>query len=97
MDVVTILPMLLTCGLLTRSDSEYFISSAHTTVEKQQRLTCLAISLNEECVEKFLKCLSQTAVEYAPHSSLLEKIQKGNYIFSLVYPYYYGNQIYVTI
>ena len=53
------------------------MSPSHIPMEKRHKLTCLVISLNEECVEKFLDCLSQTAVDYAPHDYLLKKIQSG--------------------
>ena len=65
------------CGLLTRYDQEYFMSPSPIPMDKRHRLMYLVISLNEKCVEKFLDCLSQTAVDYAPHDYLLKKIQSG--------------------
>ena len=88
-DIQTILPWLTKHGLVTRFDLEYFTSSSHTSVEKQRKLMCLAISLNEKCVEKFLECLSQTVGEYAPHGELLEKI--CNSTFSLAKCSCYNN------
>ena len=87
-DVQTILPWLTKHGLVTRFDLEYFTSSYYTSVEKQHRLMCLAISLNEKCVEKFLECLSQTS-NLAPHGELLEKIH--NSTFSLAKCSCYNN------
>ena len=75
-NVGEILPVLISHGLLTRSDHDYFTSKVHTHAEKLERLTCLVVSLNEDCVEKFLDCLSKTA-DYAPHDSLLKKINNG--------------------
>jgi len=80
-DIETILPFLISYGLITPSDQGYFYSLAPTYVEKLQKLTCLIVSLNEECVEKFLECLSETSY-YAPHSSLFEKISSGMYTSS---------------
>ena len=76
MDVPTILPFLIKHGLITRHDNDYFISQAYTNVEKQSKLTCLVVSLHEDCIDKFVDCLSQTA-DYAPHDTLLKKIQSG--------------------
>ena len=76
-DVQTILPWLIAHGLVTRFDQEYFMNPSHIPSEKQLKLMCLVISLNEKCVEKFLRCLSNTADEYSPHGELLEKILNG--------------------
>ena len=76
-DIEIILPSLIAHGLVTRLDQEYFMSPFHTSVEKQLKLMCLVISLNEECVEKFLECLSQTVGEHPLHGELLEKIHNG--------------------
>ena len=89
-DVQTILPLLTKHGLVTRFDLEYFTHSSYTSVEKQRKLMCLAISLNEKCVEKFLECLSQTVGEYPLHGELLEKIRNGT--FSLAKCSCYNNQ-----
>ena len=76
-DIQTILPSLIAHGLVTRFDQEYFMSPQHTSSEKQLRLMCLVISLNEKCVEKFLQCLSQTVGECCLHGELLKKIYTG--------------------
>ena len=76
-NIQALLPWMIKHGLLTRFDQEYFMSTSHIPMEKRHRLMCLVVSLNENCVEKFLDCLSQTAVEYAPHDDLLNKIQSG--------------------
>ena len=52
------------------------MSPAHTSLEKQNKLTTLVLSLQEDCADKFVDCLSQTA-DYAPHDTLLKKIQSG--------------------
>ena len=76
-DILIILPSLIAHRLVTRFDQEYFMSALHTSSEKQLKLMCLVISLNEKCVEKFLQCLSQTVGEHPLHGELLEKICKG--------------------
>ena len=74
-NIPTILTLLMKHGLISRLDQDYFMNQTHTDMEKQNRLTCLVVSLNEECADKFLECLSQSAVDYAPHGTLLKKIQ----------------------
>ena len=75
-DVQTIVPWMITHGLVTSHDKAYFYNPYHNSVEKQHKLMCLVLSLNEDCVEKFLECLSQTS-DYAPHGTLLEKIRNS--------------------
>ena len=75
-DVPTILPLLIQHGLITRHDNDYFIHHSYTNAEKQSKLTCLVVSLNEDYVDKFLDCLSQTS-NFAPHDTLWNKIQSG--------------------
>ena len=75
-DISTILPFLIKHGLISCHDNDYFMSPAHTSVEKQCKLTTLIASLNEDCADKFIDCLSQTS-DFAPHDALLKTIQSG--------------------
>ena len=75
-DISTILPFLIKHGLINRHDNEYFMNPVHTSVEKQCKLTTLVVSLNEDCVDKFVDCLSQTS-DFAPHDTLLKTIQSS--------------------
>ena len=74
-------------ALITRADQEYLICQYHTSSMRQQKFMCLVISLNENYVEKFLDCLSQTAVEYVPHDELLKKIRNGTYVHISIVTY----------
>ena len=73
-DVDTILTNLISHGLLTLEQQEYLNHPQRTSFEKRQRLCEVLLRLNEECVKKFLQCLSETS-DYAPHEQLLNKIQ----------------------
>ena len=77
-DVEVILPSLISNGIVTPSDHQYFISQAYTDIQKQQKLACLVVSLEESHVEMFLQCLADTS-DYAPHDTLLKTIRKGMY------------------
>ena len=70
----TILPYLISHGLLNRAQQEYLAHRFHTLAEKQQELRGILLTLNESCVKKFLQCLSETS-DYEPHKQLLRKIQ----------------------
>lgn len=76
-NVKEILPSMIACGLVTRSDQEYFLNEHHTPGDKQLKMTCLILSLTEKSVELFIKCLSQTADNCAAHGELLETLRKG--------------------
>ena len=54
---------------------------------RQQKFMCLVISLNENYMEKFLDCLSQTAVEYVPHDELFKKICTDTYVHISIVTY----------
>ena len=75
-DVDTILPFMVKNGLLTPSQHQYFLNPYHTFNDKQNKLTCIAVTANEECVEKFLLCLQETSY-YKPHETLLKRIRDG--------------------
>lgn len=76
-DVNTILPHMVKNGLLSSSQHQYFLNPYHTTNDKQNKLTCIAVTINEDCVERFLKCLEETS-DYEPHETLLKKIRDGS-------------------
>ena len=71
--MVTILPNLISYGLLTPKQLADLTHPQHTTFEKQQILRGIILQLNEKCVKKFLQCLSETS-SYDPHKQLLDKI-----------------------
>ena len=75
-DVDTILPFMVKHGLLTSSEHQYFLNPYHTSNDKQNKLTCIAVTASEEGVEKFLLCLEETC-HYEPHETLLKKIRDG--------------------
>jgi len=75
-DVNTILPPLMSRGLLTPEQVDYFSSSHDGEVVKQQKLSVIIVKLSEEFVEKFLQCLESTS-HYEPHNTLLKKIRDG--------------------
>ena len=83
-DVNTILPFMVKNGLLSSSQHQYFLNPYHTTYDKQNKLTCIAVTLNEDCVERFLQCLQETS-EYEPHETLLKKIRIGKKIHECTY------------
>ena len=70
----TILTNLISCGLLTLEQQDYLIHPNLTSFEKQQKLCGILLRLDEECVKKFLQCLSETS-SYGPHEQLLKKIR----------------------
>ena len=65
-------------GLLSSSQHQYLLNPYHTITEKQNKLTCIAVTLSEDCVEKFLQCLEETS-DYEPHETLLKKIRNGKH------------------
>ena len=67
---------MVTNGLLSSSQHEYLLSPYHTSNDKKHKLTCIAVTLNEDSVEKFLHCLEETS-HYEPHETLLKKIRNG--------------------
>ena len=69
-----ILPYLVSYGLLTCKQQEYFTLIAYTPSDKKQNLCNILLRLDENDVKKFLQCLSETS-DYEPHKQLLEKIQ----------------------
>ena len=73
-DVVTILPNLISYGLLTTKQQSDLTYSHYSPFEKQQILREIILQLNEKCVKKFLQCLSETS-SYDPHKQLLDKIR----------------------
>ena len=73
-DVGTILPNLISHGLLTPKQRDYLTNPLHTSAEKQQELCGILLTLNEKCVKKFLQSLSETG-HYDPHKQLLNRIQ----------------------
>lgn len=85
-DVNTILPSLMSCGLLTRDQQSYFIESTSTSTEKKRKLANIIVTMSDDCVEIFLQCLENTVTsdKYRPHKELLEKIRHGNYIVYIV-------------
>ena len=72
--VGTILPNLISHGLLTPKQRDYLTHPLHMSAEKQQELCGILLRLNEKCVKKFLQSLSETG-HYDPHKQLLNKIQ----------------------
>ena len=81
-DVQTILPQLVACGLITNHDQKYFWSPCCTSVEKQQKLM-ITVSLNDESVKKLLEFLSQTP-DCVPRRSLLKKIRNSSYAVNYI-------------
>ena len=75
-DVDTILPFMVKYGLLTSNEHQYFLHPYHTPNDKQNKLTCIAVTASEDGVEKFLLCLEETR-HYEPHETLLKKIRDG--------------------
>ena len=73
-NVVTILPNLISHGLLTPNQRDYLTHPLRTPAEMKQELCGILLNLNEKCVKKFLQCLSETS-DYDPHKQLLSKIQ----------------------
>ena len=73
-DVITILPNLVSHGLLTPKQRDYLTNPLHSSAEKQQELCGILLRLNERSVKKFLQCLSETS-DYDPHKQLLSKLQ----------------------
>ena len=73
-DVGTILPNLISHGLLTPNQRDYLTHPLRTPAETKQELCGILLSLNERSVKKFLQCLSETS-DYDPHKQLLNKIQ----------------------
>ena len=78
-DVSTILPSLISRGLLTSDQQSYFVESTSMVPEKKRRLATIIVNLSEDCVETFLQCLESTS-DYLPHNSLLKKIRDGKCI-----------------
>lgn len=64
-------------GLLSSSQHQYLLNPYHTSNDKQNKITCIAVTASEDCVEKFLLCLQETSY-YEPHETLLKKIREGN-------------------
>ena len=73
-DLGTILPNLISHGLLTPNQRDYLTHPLRTPAETKQELCGILLRLNERCVKKFLQCLSETS-HYDPHKLLLNKIQ----------------------
>ena len=73
-DLGTILPNLISHGLLTPNQREHLTHPLRTSAETKQELCGILLSLDERCVKKFLQCLSETS-DYNPHKQLLNKIQ----------------------
>ena len=69
----TILPNLVSHGLLTPTQQEYLTNPLHTLTKKKQELCGILLRLNEKCVKKFLQSLSETS-NFDPHMQLLNKI-----------------------
>ena len=72
-DMATILPNLISHGLLTPEQQECLNHPMLTPTKKQQELCGILLRLNEDRVKKFLQCLSETS-SYDPHKQLLNKI-----------------------
>ena len=73
-DVGTILPNLISHGLLTPEQRDCITHPLHTPAKKQEELSRILLNMNERCVKKFLQSLSETS-DYDPHKQLLNKIQ----------------------
>ena len=71
--MITILPNLISHGLLSPDQQERLNHPLLTPTKKQQELCGILLRLNEDRVEKFLQCLSETS-SYDPHKQLLNKI-----------------------
>ena len=74
-NVDRILPSLVSNGLVTLHDQQCLSNPVYTDVQKQHKLAFLIVSLKEDCVKKFLQCLSETR-DYEPHNTLFEKLCK---------------------
>lgn len=75
-DVDTILPSLMSQRLLTRDHIDYFNNPHVSRIQRQRKMGFILAMLDEECVKKFLQCLSSTS-DYGPHESLLKRISAG--------------------
>ena len=73
-DVGTISTHLISHGLLTPEQQDDLIDPNLNSSKKRQKLCEILLRLNEECVKKFLQCLSETS-SYSPHEQLLNKIR----------------------
>ena len=49
----------------------------YSDIEKQNKEAHLVVTLEEEFVEMFLQCLSQSTADCAPHGTLWKRIYKG--------------------
>ena len=75
-DVETVLPYMVKNGLLSSSQHQDLLNPYHTSNAKKHQLTCIIVTLDEDCVEKFLQCLEETS-HYEPHETLLKKIRNS--------------------
>lgn len=75
-DVATILPSLMSCGLVTTDEVGYFNDQHVLSPDKQRKLGSIIVTLSEDYVEKFMCCLEETR-DYDPHNTLLKKIRDG--------------------
>ena len=83
-DLITILPNLMSYGLVTPEQQEYLTHIAYTPTDKKQKLCYILLGLDENDVKKFLQCLSETS-NHEPHKQLLEKIQCKHLLTTVVY------------
>ena len=83
-DLITILPHLMSYGLLTPEQQEYLTHIAYTPTDKKQKLCNILLRLDENEVKKFLQCLSETS-NHEPHKQLLEKIQCKHLLTTVIY------------
>jgi len=75
--------------LLTPDQQSNLSNPLLTPAAKQRELCLIILNLNEENVEKFLKCLEETSNEYLPHEQLLQKLRSKRYaIMYVVYIVY---------
>lgn len=74
LDVDTIVLPMVKYGLLTQGQQDYLSNPVHTSTTKKNKLCSIILALDDNCVKKFLQCLSETS-DYDPHKQLLHKIR----------------------
>ena len=73
-DLSTLLPHLISSGLLTIRQQEYLIHIAYTRTIKMEKLCNILLRLDKNDVKKFMQCLSNTSY-HESHKQLLNKLQ----------------------